>query len=132
MKGKLIKVIFEYENITSVLEGEEMCGAWIKSINDNLQLEQLRNNRTSLPGLKNAKWIEYTKKEIRKEKLNQIENKNKLIPCPFCGESEEKNITVVREGTNRQSCQIRCENCGCTLESNEIGYGDAWNRRVTC
>lgn len=53
----------------------------------------------------------------------------KLKPCPFCGESEQKYLTVVREGTNRRSCQVQCENCGCSLESNEIGYGDAWNRR---
>lgn len=51
----------------------------------------------------------------------------KLKPCPFCGETED--ITVVREGTNRQSCQVRCENCGCSLESNEIGYGQMWNNR---
>ncbi len=49
----------------------------------------------------------------------------KLKPCPFCGGEAE----VEREGTSRQSCIIDCANCGCRLESNEIGAGDAWNRR---
>ncbi len=48
-----------------------------------------------------------------------------LKPCPFCGGEAE----VEREGTSRQSCIIDCADCGCRLESNEIGAGDAWNRR---
>ena len=56
------------------------------------------------------------------------EKNKKLKPCPFCGEKE--HISVVREGTNHRSCQVRCENCGCFLESNEIGSGDAWNNRI--
>ena len=55
--------------------------------------------------------------------------KIKLKPCPFCGESEQKYLTVVREGNNRQSCQVQCENCGCSLESNEQGSGWMWNNR---
>ena len=50
-----------------------------------------------------------------------------LLPCPFCGDIEPE---VEREGDNKQSCIIHCSNCGCTLDSNEIGYGEAWNHRV--
>lgn len=50
----------------------------------------------------------------------------KLKPCPFCG---SRDIEVVRYGTNRVSCIVQCEDCGCKLESNEIGHGDAWNMR---
>jgi Lar family restriction alleviation protein len=50
-----------------------------------------------------------------------------LQPCPFCG---SKDIEVEREGTNRQSCVVSCADCGCRLESNEIGSGQQWNERV--
>lgn len=72
-KGKLIKVIFEYENTTSILEGEEMCEGWLSDIDGVLQTEQARNNIT-LTGLEKAKWKDYTKKEIRKLKLNKLKN----------------------------------------------------------
>jgi len=50
---------------------------------------------------------------------------NLLNPCPFCsGEA-----AVEREGTARQSCIVVCTDCGCRLESNEIGAGRDWNRR---
>ncbi len=69
--GKLIKVIFEYENITSVLEGEEMCEAWLLDINGSLQVEQIRSGYPR-SGIENAKWKKYTKKDIRKKKLDQL------------------------------------------------------------
>lgn len=50
----------------------------------------------------------------------------KLKPCPFCG---DKDIEVVRTGTSKRSCIVRCTNCNCTLESNEQGYGYWWNWR---
>ena len=50
-----------------------------------------------------------------------------LKPCPFCGSID---IDVERKGTSKVSCIIACADCGCTLESNEIGYGYHWNRRV--
>jgi hypothetical protein len=36
-----------------------------------------------------------------------------------------------RLGTNRQSCIVKCENCGCSLETNESGdsCGELWNWR---
>lgn len=49
----------------------------------------------------------------------------KLLPCPFCGGDAE----VVQLGTGRQSCQVACTNCSCTLESNENGAGYYWNHR---
>jgi hypothetical protein len=50
----------------------------------------------------------------------------KIEPCPFCGDT---SIYLQREGTNRASCIVFCGECGCKLESNEIGYGDFWNNR---
>jgi Lar family restriction alleviation protein len=50
-----------------------------------------------------------------------------LLPCPFCGGAAQ----IDRIGTPRQSCIVDCEECGCRLESNEIGAGLYWNRRVT-
>lgn len=41
-----------------------------------------------------------------------------LLPCPFCGGTPE----VVQEGTPRHSCIIVCSECGCEVESGEIGY----------
>ncbi len=49
-----------------------------------------------------------------------------LKPCPFCGGEAE----VVTIGTNRQSCEVACTECGCHLSSNEIGAGYDWNLRV--
>ena len=53
-------------------------------------------------------------------------SEQELLPCPFCGSDA---IEVVRIGTGRVSCQVRCEDCGAFLESNENGYGHAWNTR---
>ena len=50
-----------------------------------------------------------------------------LKPCPFCGSNE---IEIIREGTRIASCILSCAWCGCTMESNEIGYGAFWNKRV--
>jgi len=72
-KGKLIKVTFEYENEVSILEGKEMCESWISDINCSLQLEQLRSG-TNFKGLENAKWKSFSKKEIRKMKLDEIKD----------------------------------------------------------
>ena len=49
----------------------------------------------------------------------------KLKPCPFC----DGDADVERIGTSRVSCIVVCTECGCRLESNEIGYGDWWNER---
>jgi len=50
-----------------------------------------------------------------------------FLPCPFCGSND---IQVVRGGDNRRSCIIGCGDCGCTLETNEIGSGRLWNQRA--
>lgn len=50
-----------------------------------------------------------------------------LLPCPFCGET--KYFELERTGTNRASSIMSCGNCGCRLETNEIGYGHYWNKR---
>ncbi len=50
-----------------------------------------------------------------------------LRPCPFCG---NEDVEVEREGNSRQSCIVICGWCGCRMESNENGAGDAWNRRT--
>ena len=51
----------------------------------------------------------------------------KLLPCPFCG----GNAEIEQEGTGRQSCIVRCTNCGCSLESSEsFNSGSSWNTRV--
>ena len=51
-----------------------------------------------------------------------------LRPCPFCGCDD---IEITRFGTPKVSCIIECSNCGCTLETNEVGVncGDIWNIR---
>lgn len=48
-----------------------------------------------------------------------------LLPCPFCG----GEASVIRKGTDRQSCIVSCDMCGCRLESNEQGAGRDWNMR---
>ena len=53
-------------------------------------------------------------------------NMSELLPCPFCGNDE---ILLDRMGTSRQSCIVRCGWCGCVVESNENGFGAAWNTR---
>lgn len=53
---------------------------------------------------------------------------DELLHCPFCGDD---NIEIVRYGTVMQSCICSCTNCGCTVESNELGAGKAWNTRHT-
>jgi hypothetical protein len=57
-----------------------------------------------------------------------VENRRawNLKPCPFCGGEAE----VIREGTTRHSAQVGCTNCGCHVESNEIGAGYLWNMRI--
>ncbi len=51
---------------------------------------------------------------------------NGLKPCPFCGGEAE----IERYGTQRQSCIIVCDDCGCRLEVNEtFSCGDSWNNR---
>ena len=52
--------------------------------------------------------------------------KDKLKPCPFCGDSE---IEIIRENTHRHSAIIACQNCRCKLEANNNAK-DAWNRRA--
>jgi hypothetical protein len=50
-----------------------------------------------------------------------------LLSCPFCGGKAE----LERIGTARQSCIIKCEDCGCRLETGEVfRCGSAWNRRA--
>lgn len=46
---------------------------------------------------------------------------------PFCG----GKANFERIGNRKQSCIVACEDCGCTLESNEESEscGDKWNRR---
>lgn len=65
--------------------------------------------------------------ELKPSEQNLSEPKSaELKPCPFCGGRAE----VEREGTSKQSCVVVCEDCGCRLESNEIGHGERWNRRA--
>jgi Lar family restriction alleviation protein len=56
------------------------------------------------------------------------ENRDELLPCPFCGGA----AYVVRYGSRRQSCQIGCEGCGVIHESADEGgrTGQSWNRRA--
>ena len=50
-----------------------------------------------------------------------------LQACPFCGHK----AVVERLGTSRMSCIVKCTNCSCTLETNEIATecGREWNSR---
>jgi len=57
----------------------------------------------------------------------ESEMSERLLNCPFCG----GEAYVKRTGTNRVSCMIGCRECHCELESNELGAGEAWNRRAT-
>jgi hypothetical protein len=52
-------------------------------------------------------------------------NSSELKPCPFCGDKP----VFERLGTARQSCIVKCLNCGCSLETNESGdsCGELWN-----
>lgn len=52
----------------------------------------------------------------------------KLLQCPFCGEE----AYFERHGTNRQSCIVACESCGCNMETGETGHncGGMWNSRA--
>lgn len=50
-----------------------------------------------------------------------------LLPCPFCGEK----ASIERLGTNRQSAQVSCDECGAFVESSDIGICQQWNRRVS-
>lgn len=49
-----------------------------------------------------------------------------LLPCPFCG----GDASLEDIGSANQACLIACTRCGCWVQSSEIGYGEAWNRRV--
>ncbi len=49
-----------------------------------------------------------------------------LLCCPFCG---AKSAYVERAGTSKASCIVVCGECGCRLESNEVGSGKRWNTR---
>jgi len=68
-----------------------------------------------------SRYIDKPREKVESNKIM------KLKPCPFCGNHE---IEIEREGTSRASCVVLCGWCGCKLESNEIGYGEAWNRRA--
>lgn len=61
-----------------------------------------------------------------KETIKQLSEE--LKPCPFCGGKAQ----IERYGNNRQSMQIRCEDCGCFLETGEtwIDENCHWNKRV--
>jgi len=52
-----------------------------------------------------------------------------LLSCPFCGGDAEFD----RLGTGHCSSIVVCQECGCRVESNEVGdfNGDHWNRRVS-
>lgn len=52
----------------------------------------------------------------------------KLLPCPFCGGA----AYFERHGTHRQSCIVACQDCGCSLETGEVGNdcGGMWNHRA--
>jgi len=49
-----------------------------------------------------------------------------LKPCPFCGGEAE----IERVGNMRQSQIYSCTNCGCFLETGEIGGVNKWNTRA--
>lgn len=52
---------------------------------------------------------------------------SKLAGCPFCGGKAE----FERRGNNRVSTIVRCEDCGCCLESPEtFNHGSCWNTRA--
>jgi len=55
----------------------------------------------------------------------KTDKKEELKPCPFCGGEAD----VVQFGSSRRSAIVECTDCGCTLESNEIGFGHFWNER---
>jgi len=63
---------------------------------------------------------------ILRKDVKAMKSREEMKPCPFCG---SRDIEVVRDGTSRQSCIVACEDCGCRLESNEIGHGKYWNIR---
>lgn len=52
-----------------------------------------------------------------------------LKPCPFCGGP----ASFERLGTPRQSCIVVCDDCGCRLESGDVGErsSTSWNRRAS-
>lgn len=52
-----------------------------------------------------------------------------LKPCPFCGNETPE---FERMGTPRQSCVVRCGNCGALHESGDEGEfsGTSWNERA--
>lgn len=57
---------------------------------------------------------------------DNFEEQNEPLPCPFCA---EKEIEVVRNGSYKASRIVRCTNCGCELETNEINSWNQWNTR---
>lgn len=58
--------------------------------------------------------------------IKNVVNASIPLPCPFCGGAPE----VERYGTARQTCVVVCQDCGCTLESNEQGAFWLWNKRI--
>ena len=56
-------------------------------------------------------------------------NGTELLPCPFCGEA----AYFERHGSNRKSCIVSCQSCGCSLETGETGHdcGGMWNTRAS-
>ena len=58
----------------------------------------------------------------------ELEAKEKLLPCPFCGGRAEYNKTLV-EG--RTDGWVQCTNCGVHFITKERDEAiAAWNRRV--
>lgn len=53
---------------------------------------------------------------------------NDLKPCPFCGGEAQ----IDRMGNNRQSMQISCGYCGCSVETGEtwVDEDSNWNQRA--
>jgi len=64
--------------------------------------------------------------ETKATPSNPVESMG-LLSCPFCG----GDARIERRGSGRQSSIIACEDCGCSLESNEVAWntGTDWNAR---
>lgn len=70
---KLQSVTFEYETYTAKLSGEH-AQAWIKWVNGVLAFDQLRTGSKPPAGIHDH-WEKKTKKQIRKEKIDKLNNK---------------------------------------------------------
>ena len=54
----------------------------------------------------------------------------KLLPCPFCGETDAL-ITEHLGGTViHPAYRIRCDNCGASSRYTDSGWVSAWNTRA--